>query len=122
MTPNERTRVDELGYDSSTGFYHLHHDWESSEPLSYTVMHMILALTGGDSMTSTPLAESIDPDAIDQLLEHDRPMSHPHDRLTFSHEGCTVTVQRDGHVFAAPPGVTGHRDLVGSERDEQNND
>ncbi|MEF8914147.1 HalOD1 output domain-containing protein, partial [Natronomonas sp.] len=104
----------EPGYDSSTGFYHLHHDWESSEPLSYTVMQMILALTGGDSLTSAPLAKSIDPDAIDQLLGHDRPMSHPYDRVTFSHEGCTVTVQRDGHVFATPPGVTRNRFLIDS--------
>ena len=103
MASNERLQTGDPGYDPSDGSYHLHHDWDTEEPLSYTVMELILALTGEDSRTCSPLVESIDPDALDQLFAPRQSKRHPYDSVTFSHEDCRVTVLRDGHVFAYPP-------------------
>jgi len=98
MTTIEGVDIDDLTYDPATDSYHFHHDWDAIEPLSYTVVQLILALTDEELDSVTPLWESIDPDALDDILRPNRPTNHHHDRLTFTHERCRVTVKRNGHV------------------------
>lgn len=114
MNNHTRGEADGLGYDPHTGAYHSTHDWDSDEPLTSTVMELILALTGEEPASGPPLWETIDPDALNQLFGSDGRVSQSSARLTFYHQRYTVTVQRDGHVFVYPPGE-GRRDRVGRE-------
>jgi hypothetical protein len=95
--------ADELGYDPIRGSYHLHHDWTSSSPLSQTVTYVILALSGEEPSSGPPLSESVDPDALDQLFRNKCLDDRSNDHLTFTHDGCTITVYRSGQVIAYPP-------------------
>lgn len=102
MTQSENG-ADELGYDPVRGSYHLHHDWASSSPLSQTVTYVILALSGKGPSSGPPLSDSVDPDALDQLFRGKLMDDRPNDHLTFTHDGCTITVYRSGRVVAYPP-------------------
>lgn len=102
MTNETSRRTGELEYDPATGRYHLYHDWESDEPLSYTVMQATLAVTGDGPCTGQPLMESVNLDALDELFVYTEKPGGSLDRLTFSHQGCLVTVQRNGRVSAYP--------------------
>lgn len=100
-------RTDDLGYDPIRDSYHLNHDWTSSRPLSQTVTHVILALSGKEPSSGPPLSDSIDPDALDQLFRGKMVGDSPHDHLTFTHDECTITVYRNGKVVAYPPACEG---------------
>lgn len=104
MNNDDRNGHGEAGYDPASEAYHLQHDWESDEPLSLTVMHLIGALTGNRPDTGEPLATSINPDALNELFERDGTTNGSVDQLTFSHQGCHVAVHRSGLVVAYPPG------------------
>jgi len=108
MIRYDREREDEPGYDPLTGAYHLQHDWESPERLSQTVTEIILVLADQEPSAWPPLSESIDPDALNQLFGPARADGRgARDHVTFTHQNCTVTVHRDGHVVAYPPAATG---------------
>jgi hypothetical protein len=98
MTAIQGVDPDELTYEPATDTYHFHHDWNAVEPLSYTIVRLILALTDEDLDCITPLWESIDPDALDGVFRPNRARTDDDARLTFTHERCRVTVRRNGHV------------------------
>ncbi|MFO7927738.1 MAG: HalOD1 output domain-containing protein [Halobacteriota archaeon] len=97
----------DLGYDPIRGSYHLHHDWTSPNPLSQTVMYVVLALSGKEPSSGPPLSDSVDPDALDQLFRGKLMDDRHHDHLTFTHDECTITVFRNGRVVAYPPACEG---------------
>lgn len=98
MTRTDPLDTEAASFDPATGTYRYWHDWGSTASLSYTIVLVILALTGAEAGTVTPLWETVDPDALERVLRPDEPHHHGHDRLTFTHEGCRVVVQRNGLV------------------------
>lgn len=104
MNNDDRNGLEEAGYHPASDAYHLQHDWGSDDPLSLTVMQLIGTLTGNRPDTGEPLATSINPDALDELFGRDGTTHGSVDRLAFSHQGCHVTVHRDGLVVAYPQG------------------
>lgn len=94
------------GYDPTTGAYHVYHDDTSTEPVSSTVVRAILTMTGQEPTSSRPLAESVDFDAMDSLFGGGWVTGDPDDQLSFTHEGCHITVYGDGHVVVHPPTET----------------
>lgn len=98
----DRGRDEEPGYDPLTGAYHCRYDPEAPGQLSQTVTEAVLALAGLEPDDGPPLSETVDPDALNRLFGTTGPEG-TRDHLTFTHQGCTVTVYRDGRVVAYPP-------------------
>ena len=69
-------------------------------PLSVRVVETVADALGADAMELGPLYDVIDPDALDLLFEP--PRRSTGGRVTFTFEGCTVTVDADGRVAASP--------------------
>lgn len=82
------------------------------EPISIAVVEAVGSLLGRDPTTLRPLAEILDPDALDALFTHqvgDPPMIGG--RVTFVYEGCRVTVEAGEYLVveqidleSRPPG------------------
>ncbi|WP_284010041.1 HalOD1 output domain-containing protein [Haloarcula pelagica] len=102
MTAPNGTTERRRGYDPATGTYHTHHDWSGSTPLHYTVCTAVAALTGDDVSTTTPLADVVEPDALETLFRPEQPTGAATDRATFTYGGCTVTIYRDGRIHIVP--------------------
>lgn len=88
----------QIGFDPANGVYHNQHDWSGSESLSFTVLRTIAICTGTTPESGTPLSTVVDTDALDRLF-----CTHPDrttvtDHVTFAHEGCLITVYRNGHL------------------------
>jgi hypothetical protein len=75
---------------------------DADERPSRSVVAAVAAVTGADPRWMSPLAESIDPDALDELFER-RPATHENARVTFRFGGCLVTVHGDGRTVVSPP-------------------
>ena len=60
-----------------------------------TVIRTVADAVDSDPLELSPLYEVIDPDALGLLF---RPQSNGHGSVSFSWEGCSVTVESDGHV------------------------
>lgn len=74
-------------------------DWrESDQPPTACVTEAIAAVTGDSGTEQRPLYESVDPDALDRIL--DAAVDSPNRRSTlsvsFRHHGCEVVVTADG--------------------------
>jgi hypothetical protein len=64
------------------------------------VIEAIAALTGVPPTGLQPLYETLDPDALDGLLESapENPSRRSSLAVSFRHEGCDVTINADGHL------------------------
>ncbi|MFB6222277.1 MAG: HalOD1 output domain-containing protein [Haloarcula sp.] len=78
-------------------------DWTETRP-STAVTEYISAITGREQTDFAPLYETIDPEALDSLIddaERPTPVS-----ISFEHAGHSVTVQSDGEVVITAPGAS----------------
>jgi len=66
---------------------------------STRVAYQLAAATGQSVVDLQPLAESIDPDALDAIFAH---RSTGNTVVTFSHDGCIVTVSGPRDVAVEP--------------------
>ena len=81
----------------AAGHVHGLFDWTETLP-SEAVCSVIDAATPGETRDVDPLYESVDPDAMDQLLQSDG-YTDSHE-LSFTHAGLQIDVHGDGHVVA----------------------
>lgn len=102
MTAPNGTTDRRRGYDPATGTYYTHHDWSGTTPLHYTVCTAVAALTGETVSATTPLSDAVDPDALETLFRPGQPTGTDSDRATFTYDGCTVTIYRDGRIQIVP--------------------
>lgn len=93
-TPNQSTRPSELLYTMSTTTFHL----ETDEPLSERVVRALAVHSDRPPEAIPPLAESIDPDAIDALFQGQSVSGG----LTFRHGGYQITAYNDGEISLKP--------------------
>lgn len=89
--------------DPEAGAYRATYHYPS-EPPSLAVPLAMMALTDSGATDLEPLyeAESVDPDALDELF---RPSGSPvagECRVTFSYHGYTVTVKSYGRILIRP--------------------
>ncbi len=76
----------------------------SEEAASAAVVRALAAVEGRPPLDVHPtLAESVDPDALDALLEHGRGTVT---RVAFTHAGYAVEVAADGRVVISEPDAT----------------
>jgi hypothetical protein len=67
---------------------------------SERVIDAVAETTGKDPTEMQRLYDIIDPDALDRLYRTDGPHQSREVHTTFQFEGCTVTVDADGHASA----------------------
>lgn len=72
----------------------------SETPPSICVVETVSDALEADPTELGPLYEAVDPDALDALFEP--PERFTSGRVTFTFEGCTVTVDADGWVAVSP--------------------
>lgn len=75
-------------------------DWTEGDTVTSSVVSAIAALTGTPPTGVRPLYETVDPDALDSVLESgsDAAARRPALTVSFRHEGCDVTVRADGRL------------------------
>jgi hypothetical protein len=72
---------------------------EESFPVSSTVVNEVASVAGVDQLDLPPIALSIDPDALDEVVESIGTVSGaPTGQVTFPYAGYEVTVRSDGTV------------------------
>lgn len=71
-----------------------------STPISNQVIQTVADAKGSDPVELRPLADVIDPDALDALFT---PRSDTKKTLQFEYEGYTVTVTHEGSVTLKSP-------------------
>lgn len=96
---NSIDRPDRGGYDASTNTYHNHHNWAGSDPLCLTIIDTISEVPGREPREMNPLYSVIDPGALERLLAG---ASGDGAEISFSFEGCDVTVTTSGAVAVTP--------------------
>ncbi|PGF16394.1 hypothetical protein CP556_09885 [Natrinema sp. CBA1119] len=67
------------------------------------MIETVATAIGSDPLHLQPLYDSIDPEALDGLLEPKVGQSRTDVRITFRFEGCDVTVSANGETIVSPP-------------------
>ena len=96
---NRLDELDRVGFDPTTETYHNQHDWEDADPLYLTVVETVSAVNGREPTTMDPLYSVLDPDALEALLSSSRAGDV---QLSFTFEGCLVTLSSSGDVVVEP--------------------
>ncbi|WP_081443517.1 HalOD1 output domain-containing protein [Haloterrigena turkmenica] len=75
---------------------------QTNESASQAIIRGIAAVKGVPPRNFQPLYDSVDPEALDGLLEHSR--RHSTDTsVEFTHDGCSVLVRSDGEITISYP-------------------
>jgi hypothetical protein len=91
-----------LNYDELAGVYRTRHDFGGDATLSETVAAAVAALEP-DLSGTRPLADCVDPDALDALLSPHEGCPREGASVTFRLAGYQVTAACDGEVVVYPP-------------------
>ncbi|MEF8843814.1 MAG: HalOD1 output domain-containing protein [Haloarculaceae archaeon] len=91
-----------LNYDELAGVYRTQHDFDGDVSLSETVAAAVAALEP-DLSDARPLADCVDPDALDALLAPHEGCPREGASVTFQLAGYRVTAACDGEVVVYPP-------------------
>lgn len=84
-------------YDSATETYRSNYDGDLFPP-STAVVLALATITGRGVEELTPLQESVDPDALDEIFRSRRRRSTDDTTLTFTYADHEVTVRGSGDV------------------------
>lgn len=104
-----------IEYRTATGTYHVYHDWSTERPLSATVLEAYTAVAGEDASPTSPMWNSLDVCAIDELFLTDEGRPRTEGHLTFVHDEYEIEVHTNGLVRIRPPTVE-HSILSGGSR------
>ncbi|WP_254767424.1 HalOD1 output domain-containing protein [Salinilacihabitans rarus] len=85
-------------YDPATETFHTRFDANSSTPV-VAIVEAVATATKRDAISMSPLYATVDPDALTNLVTSAR---DPPAEVTFTYEGCRVTVSSCGTVVADP--------------------
>lgn len=85
--------------DPSTDREGLQLNWRDEGRVTGSVIAAIAALTGTPPAKLQPLYETIDPDALERVLESaSDPCRRSTLSISFPYEGCEVTIRADGRL------------------------
>ena len=105
-------RQDRVGYDPETESYYAQYDMGNSEALVTTVVQSVAALTGETPIELDPLYETIDPDALKQVLDKSGSDSSKQESVsvTFDFAACEITIYCDGTMrIELPDDASSHK-------------
>lgn len=88
---------DSSGYDPTTETFHSCFD--DGSDMIVAIVDAVAALTNRDLTAISPLYDTVDPEALTDLVTSDR--DQPID-VSFSYEDCQVAVSSDGRVVVEP--------------------
>ncbi|MFC6988561.1 HalOD1 output domain-containing protein [Haloplanus sp. GCM10025708] len=75
-------------------------EWTHREPVCLAIQTAVAAVEDADPIDLPPLAEYVDPDALDRLFERDAPGLDQR-RIEFAYAGYRVLVDGRGEVVVA---------------------
>jgi hypothetical protein len=105
MSDNERTRTGGAGeaveWSERAQAYQVEHDPEEGR-LSTTVVFAVASLENRAAEEMEPLADSVDPEALDRLFAPVGGSERASGSVTFPFAGYAVTVSADGTVSLEP--------------------
>jgi len=84
-------------YDSESGTYHGEYHADDGHSLTFAVVEAMSAVLDVGMTDIEPLTETLNPDALERLFGTQSGESDEELLVYFTHEGCEVTVRRDGH-------------------------
>jgi hypothetical protein len=84
----------EMGESEPDILYRRHHDWDGRKSLGMTVIEAVADVSDTDPTDLPPLADSINPDALDRLFT-----SQTVGNVSFKFAGTPVTVYATGEVL-----------------------
>ena len=90
---------DSTGFDPTTNTFHSRFDTDS-DPLVVSIVEAVAAVTNRDPTAMAPLYDTVDPEALADLVTSAR--ERPVD-VAFDYEGCEVTVSSDGRIVVELP-------------------
>lgn len=90
--------ADSSGYDPITETFHSRFD-DGSDTI-VAIVEAVASATNCELAAMSPLYDTVDPEALTDIVTSDR--DRPID-VSFSYEGCRVTVSSSGHVVVEPP-------------------
>lgn len=95
----------QVTYDREGDVHRAKYEWGDGVSLSEFVVESVAAVTNTPPTEITPLYRVIDPDALNKLYEptYDQSLRRGGGCITFTFEGCTVTVYWDGEIEIEPP-------------------
>ena len=104
LTPVDDTGGHTIYRDEDRGTYHAWCDDDAYEPASTAVVITVASVIETDPAALDPLSESVDPDALDALVERWRRTDADDvgGAITFPFAGQTVTVRSSGEVVIDP--------------------
>ena len=82
-------------YDPAKRTHHHRHDWQDSDSVCLAVVETVSTVTGTDPNSMEPLYSVLDADALEAFLSSARSGTV---HVSFTFEGCSVTVASDGTV------------------------
>ncbi|SER28306.1 HalOD1 output domain-containing protein [Natrinema salaciae] len=97
--PSRPLGEDSSGYDPITDTFHSRFDGGSAAVV-VAIIEAVGDVTNREPDAMSPLYDTVDPEALTDLVTSAR--DHPVD-VSFSYEGCWVTVSSDGRVVVEPP-------------------
>ncbi|MFA9427421.1 HalOD1 output domain-containing protein [Natronorubrum sp. A-ect3] len=89
---------DSVGYDPTTGTFHARFDGDP-KTLVVTIVEAVGTVTNCDPVSMPPLFETINPEALTNLLISTRETDI---EVTFEYEGCHVTASSHGSIVVEP--------------------
>ena len=78
-------------------------EWSDDAALSIAVIEAVASVSGRDPLEIEPLNRYVDPDALDDIFEHDEAPSTARGRISFPLEEYLVVVHSDGEILVYPP-------------------
>lgn len=79
--------------------HHLHHEWTGAEPVSEKVVDAVAEYEDTDADALPPLADAVDPTALDSLFGSTSDDACTAGCVTFSYYGYTVLAQSTGRIM-----------------------
>lgn len=105
MSNLDETLQSRVEYDAETGTYYAFYDWSEEEPASTAVSMIVAHVLDREPTETDSIDTTVDPDALDRIFHPDWTARTRDDgaHLTFTLEGCQVTLYRGGTIVVHPP-------------------
>lgn len=105
MNENTSNNGDGAPSGPTTNQTRIQRNWHGEGTPAGSVTDAIATVTGTPPLGLQPLYESIDPDALDRILEAGSASPSGRSTLTvsFRHAGCAVTITADGQLTVRHP-------------------
>jgi hypothetical protein len=90
--------ADRVVYDADSSTFHGEYHDEDGHSLTFAVVEAMSTVLDVGVTEIEPLTETLNPDALERLFDTQSGSETDEELLVyFTHQGCEITVRRDGH-------------------------